>query len=239
MTDPAMLYELFREGGWGMYPLLVCWAVAVAITLERASVLFLRSSLTTPQLESAIKRNILAGDLRGAIDICAASRAPAARVVQAGLAAAEHPDRVQLAMDLAVLRETPRVARRTPYLAVTANLGVLLGLLGTVTGLTRGYCCHGGPFDPSAKARSLALGISEAMICTAFGLLIALLSLVAYACLNGRTKRLEDDMSYVSVHLVGLVVANRERLGLASAPEPIAGVRTPTTPPRGAAGPTI
>jgi biopolymer transport protein ExbB/TolQ len=207
----------FHEGGWGMYPLLACLVVCVSIGLERAVVLFLRSSLLTPRFEADIKRCILASDLPRAIELCEASRAPAARVVQAGFEATSRSDcEVQVAMDLAVLRETPRIARRTPYLAVTANLAVLLGLLGTMTGLVKSTCCWCCDVDPSQKARILAEGISEAMNCTAFGLVIGILSLIAFACLNGRTQRLEDEMRATSVHLVGLVVANREKLGLPS-----------------------
>jgi biopolymer transport protein ExbB/TolQ len=138
-------------------------------------------------------------------------------VVQAGFEATARSDyEVQVAMDLAVLRETPRIARRTPYLSVTANLAVLVGLLGTMTGLVKSTCCccGGESVDPSQKARILAEGISEAMNCTAFGLIIGILSLIAFACLNGRTQRLEDEMRAMSVHLVGLVAANREKLGL-------------------------
>ena len=65
------------------------------------------------------------------------------------------------------------------------------------------------------------------MGCTAFGLFVAILSLGAFACLNARIRRLEDDMSYMSVHLVGLVVANRGRLGLTAAAEPVASIPPP------------
>ena len=217
MTTWNALVRHFNDGGWGMYPLLVCLVVCVLIGLERAVVLFLRSSRLTPRFEADIKRCILASDLPRAIELCEASRAPAARVVQAGFEATARSDyEVQVAMDLAVLRETPRIARRTPYLSVTANLAVLVGLLGTMTGLVKSTCCccGGESVDPSQKARILAEGISEAMNCTAFGLIIGILSLIAFACLNGRTQRLEDEMRAMSVHLVGLVAANREKLGL-------------------------
>jgi biopolymer transport protein ExbB/TolQ len=87
-----------------------------------------------------------------------------------------------------------------------------------MTGLVKSTCCccGGESVDPSQKARILAEGISEAMNCTAFGLVIGILSLIAFACLNGRTQRLEDEMRAMSVHLVGLVEANREKLGLPS-----------------------
>jgi biopolymer transport protein ExbB len=219
-TILAALYDRFEEGGGGMYPLVACWIVCAAIILERGIVLFLGSSLTTSRFESDIKACILTGNLSAAIALCAKSRAPAARVVRAGLAAAAQPSReVQVAMDLAALGEAPRIARGTPYLAVTANLGILFGLLGTITGWTSScfHCPRGESVDPSQKARVLAVLISESMNCSAFGLFIAVVSVGAMAVLKGRAKRLQADMSYVSVHLVGLVVANRDRLGSTTA----------------------
>ena len=85
-------------------------------------------------------------------------------------------EEVQAAMDEAALREIPRIAKRTGYLALLANLSMLFGLLGTVSGLITSFgAVSGESVDPSQKARILAEGISEAMNCTAFGLIIALI----------------------------------------------------------------
>jgi biopolymer transport protein ExbB/TolQ len=68
--------------------------------------------------------------------------------------------------------------------------------------------------DPSQKARILAEGISEAMNCTAFGLLAAITALVGFAILNGKTQGLEDDINEASVQVLNLVVANRQKVNL-------------------------
>ena len=72
--------------------------------------------------------------------------------------------------------------------------------------------------DPSAKATLLAKGISEAMNCTAFGLMIALMSLIGFALLNGKTQALNDDINEATVQVLNLVVNNRAKVNLQSVP---------------------
>ena len=72
--------------------------------------------------------------------LCSAANAPLARIVQAGLVKVNRPDEeVQASMDEAALREIPRIAKRTGYLALLANLAMLSGLLGTVSGLITSF----------------------------------------------------------------------------------------------------
>ena len=75
----------------------------------------------------------------------------------------------------------------------------------------------GGSIDPSQKATILANGISEAMNCTAFGLIVALLGLISFAVLNGKTQSLEDDINEASVQVLNLVVTNRQKVNLGGA----------------------
>jgi biopolymer transport protein ExbB/TolQ len=95
---------------------------------------------------------------------------------------------------------------------------MLSGLLGTVTGLIMAFgAVSGESVDPSQKARILAQGISEAMNCTAFGLVVAILALIGFAILNGKTQGLEDDINEASVQVLNLIVQNRQKVNLAPA----------------------
>ena len=94
---------------------------------------------------------------------------------------------------------------------------MLSGLLGTVTGLIIAFgSVSGESIDPSQKARVLAQGISEAMNCTAFGLGVAIIGLIGFAILNGKTQHLEDDINEASVMVLNLVVANRQKVNVAA-----------------------
>jgi biopolymer transport protein ExbB/TolQ len=118
-------------------------------------------------------------------------------------------------MDEAALRELPKIEHRTGYLALLANLAMLSGLLGTVSGLIGAFGAVANA-DASSKATMLAKGISEAMNCTAFGLIAAILALIGFALLNGKTQTLLDDINAATVQVVNLVVSNRSKINLST-----------------------
>ena len=110
---------------------------------------------------------------------------------------------------------TVKITLNQPEAPFLANLAMLSGLLGTVSGLIVSFgAVSGESVDPSQKARILAEGISEAMNCTAFGLIVALIGLLGFAVLNGKTQGLEDDINEASVRVLNLVVANRQKVNL-------------------------
>ena len=212
----AGLWKHFQDGGWGMYP-IVLWSICtIGVIVERALYLF-GSSINKEVFLATMQKCILAGDVAKAVKMCSAANAPLARIVQAGLVKVNRPDEeVQAAMDEAALREVPRIAKNTGYLALLSNLAMLSGLLGTIAGLIKSFGAVGGEsVDPSQKARILAEGISEAMNCTAFGLIVAIIGLIGYAVLNGKTQQLEDDINEASVQVLNLVVSNRQKVNLA------------------------
>jgi biopolymer transport protein ExbB len=212
----AAVWKHFKEGGWGMYVILFWSIITVGVIVERALYLF-GASINKDVFLATMQKCILAGDIAKAVKMCSAANAPLARIVQAGLVKVNRPDEeVQAAMDEAALREIPKVAKNTGYLALLANLSMLSGLLGTVSGLIVSFgAVSGESVDPSQKARILAEGISEAMNCTAFGLIVAILGLVAFAVLNGKTQSLEDDINEASVQVLNLVVTNRQKVSMA------------------------
>jgi biopolymer transport protein ExbB len=209
----SSLMHHFQEGGWGMYPILLFQVLAIGIIVERAIFVY-KSSINKDVFLATMQKCILAGDVGRAIKMCSAANAPLARIVKAGLMKVNRPDaEVQAAMDEAALRELPKLEERTGYLALLANLAMLSGLLGTVTGLIAAFGAVANA-DASSKATMLAKGISEAMNCTAFGLLAAIVALIGFALLNGKTQHLLDDINGATVQVVNLVVSNRSKINM-------------------------
>lgn len=203
----------FEEGGWMMYGILFWLIIAVGVIVERAVFLY-KSSINKDVFLATMQKCILAGDIGRAIKLCSAANAPLARIVKAGLMKVNRPDaEVQAAMDEAALRELPKIEARTPYLALLANLAMLSGLLGTVVGLIIAFGAVANA-DAASKATMLAKGISEAMNCTAFGLIGALVALIGFAVLNGKTQSLIDDINGATVQVMNLVVNNRSKVNL-------------------------
>ena len=113
----------------------------------------------------------------------------------------KRPDEeVQVAMDASVLRETPKLEGWTSFLAVFGNVSVLVGLLGTIIGLIRAFSGV-SEADAATKAAMLSKGISEALNCTAFGLLVAIIAIMGYAVFQtvvGRGCHGDDGKQYES-----------------------------------------
>jgi biopolymer transport protein ExbB len=210
---PATLWKQFNDGGWGMWPIVVCFSWVVQIAVERVW-LVVRSSWGARRFRRSLRRCLLGRDINGALALCDTHRTPVARAVRAGLVVARESDaRIQLAIDAAVLAEVPGLWKRTPLLVALGNFGVWLGLLGTLTGLVRGTTsCSGESVDPSQKARILAEGISEAMNCTAFGLLTAVAAVAAYGVLRCTTEAVERNLREVVLETMSLVSAHRAKL---------------------------
>jgi biopolymer transport protein ExbB len=206
------IVEMFKGGGLMMIPIVVIFAITVAITLERAMYLA-KSKIDVEKLMSLLKSQIVAGNVRGAINTCEASPAPVTRIIAAGLRQAGGSEKqIQQAMDEEALREMPKVEKRTGYLAMLGNLATLAGLLGTISGLIRSFASVAG-VDPSLKATMLAAGISEAMNCTFFGLLTGIIGLGTYAWLNGKTQNILDGINQGTVETLNLAVAGRSEGG--------------------------
>jgi biopolymer transport protein ExbB len=212
----SKIWQGFKEGGWAMWPILIWSVITIGFIVERSIYLF-GSSINKDVFLATMQKCILAGDVAKAVKMCSAANAPLARIVQAGLVKVNRPDEeVQAAMDEAALREIPKIAKRTGYLALLANLAMLTGLLGTVFGLIVSFgAVSGESVDPSQKARILAEGISEAMHCTFFGLCVAIIALLGFAVLNGKTQQLEDDINEASVQVLNLILNNRQKVNMA------------------------
>jgi len=202
----------FRAGKEGMYPIAVCAVAALAIVIERIVVLYFSASISKDGFLRGLKKYIYNGDLDKAINYVAGQKnTPLTSVVKSGLMNVPKGDvEVQSALDEAALRETPKLEARTGYLAMLGNASMLFGLLGTVNGLITCFqaVAHVNAAD---KATILSQGISEAMNCTFFGLLVAVPSLMAFSLLNGRTQSLINDINETSVSVLNLVVNNKDK----------------------------
>ena len=200
------MLEAFKEGGWGMYPILLLALIIIYLTVERAMYLA-KSKIDVEKLMSLVKSQIVAGNLRGAISSCDATPTGVTKIIAAGLRKAEQggsEHEIQQGMDEEALRELPKIEKRTGYLAMLGNLATLAGLLGTITGLIKSFASVAG-VDPSMKATMLSKGISEAMNCTAFGLGAGIIGLASFAWLNGKTQAILDDIAEMKKNVVNLV----------------------------------
>jgi biopolymer transport protein ExbB/TolQ len=205
--------KAFCQGGTVMYVILVIGLLVAFLIVNRLMALQ-RLTVDKSNITENLFTMILRGDIRQAIAFCDSRPTPLTNTLKAGLVQVmnRRPDEeVQVAMDASVLRETPRLEGWVSFLAVFGNVGVLVGLMGTIIGLITSF---GGvaEADAATKAARLSQGISEALNCTAFGLFVAISAVVAYGFFQIRISRAINDMQESSMTLMNLVVAHRDKM---------------------------
>ena len=207
------LAKAYHDGGFGMHPILVSLVFVLGVLIDRIRVLYFAANIDKDAFLRGLKKHIYSGDLDKAISFTASQKkTPLTSVIKAGLINVPKGEAdVQAAMDEATLRESPRIERRTGYLAMLGNVATLLGLFGTIVGLIHAFAAVANA-NPADKATILAASISEAMNCTAFGLATAIPALIAYSVLQGRTQHMVDEINETSVAVLNLIVANKDKM---------------------------
>jgi biopolymer transport protein ExbB len=190
----AQVVAVIVKGGIVMIPLLVCSLISLALTIER--ILFW-AKLKSREVLQEILTHVEKGEFDQALKLGKTSQQPIARVMAAGIAH-RNPAPAK-AMEAAAQAEIPVLKRRLGVLDTIVTLAPLLGLLGTVVGMI-------GSFDVMAdvgigQPHAVTGGVAEALIATATGLLIAILTLVSYNYFTARAEREMDQMEHFSSSL--------------------------------------
>ncbi len=194
------MLEIVIAGGWVMVPIIMCSVMAAAIILERLWTLQTRR-VVPPELSRQVWDWVRANQLKHEYIQELRTRAPLGQILAAGLAS-RHQDHVAMkeAIEDAGRHGVHELERYLNTLGTIATVSPLLGLLGSVTGMIRtfGALTSGAAGDPAA----LAGGISEALITTAAGLMVAIPALVGYRHLRGRVETLVVKMEKEVIALV-------------------------------------
>ncbi len=194
------IVRFFQEGGVFMYPIVVVLAVGIAIAIERYSYLTLERARNR-KLWNDLHPLLDKGEYQKAYSMTAESNASIGKIINYGLSrlgSSKNLEDVEAAMEEGLMEITPRLEKRTHYLATFANIATLLGLLGTIIGLIQAFTAVANA-DPTEKADLLSQSISVAMNTTAFGLIAAIPLLLIFAVLQTKTTELVDSMEMASV----------------------------------------
>lgn len=210
-----------KEGGPALIPLAAIFVLGVAIAIDRF-VYLTRETISNRELWSQVVPLINSGNFKQVVAITSKSKAAIATVLNYGiarLASARRRDDVEKAMDESLLEVIPQMEKRTHYLSALANIGLLIGLLGTVIGLIAAFASI-ATANPAEKASLLAASISVAMNNTASGLFVAITLLLAHMFLEAKTTKLIDSLEIASVKFLNSVVERRQEDVDAPAPTP-------------------
>ena len=209
--------EHYREGKEMMYFISLFEGVSLALMIERVYVLFFKTRLNKEAVLAGLRERIFRGDVMGGIRFLSDQpQSPLTRILKAGLLEVRHgEEEVQAAMDEAAIHEMPYLEKRTGYLSMISNASTLAGLLGTVVGMIQVFRAVAS-VSAADKSTMLSEGISEAMNCTAYGLITAIPPLVVYSVLQGRTQHLSDDINGAVASTINMVMRNKDKLNVSA-----------------------
>ena len=191
----SLLAEWFNGGGPFMWAILAVLAFAVTVVVERLIFFYHTCRGRGTGMVADIARHLNGNDMEKARQAASGS-APVSVLLRTALerfGAGMNNSEIQEGIEEAAIKELPRFGERLNYLALFANIATLTGLLGTIMGLQKAFSSL-GVVEASQKAAKLAQGISELMVCTAFGLMVAVPCMVAYTFLHNKQNRLTRDL---------------------------------------------
>lgn len=198
--------KFFRDCGLFIYPSLLIMALGVSIAIERF--IFLSKARTqNRKVWAKVLPMLKKGQFKEVLGITDESDAAVGKIVNHGLTRMQSPGRREdydAAMEEGMMEIVPRLEKRTHYIATFANVITLVGLLGTIIGLIKGFTAV-AQVNPAEKAEMLSASISIAMNNTAFALMVAIPFLLIHSFLQAKTAEIVDGLEAAKISFLNLV----------------------------------
>ena len=191
------MFELIRKGGPVMWPLLLTSIISIAVVVDRLFFIVREKLRRRPEVVSKILENVEQGRMDEALAAKQDSKDFVARTLIYGLENREKS--FSNALLRAANQELKRFSQGLSVLDTVITLAPLLGLFGTVTGMIHAFGLLGRSELETPSV--ITGGIAEALIATAFGLVIAIVALIPYNYLNARLEEARHEIEDASNHL--------------------------------------
>lgn len=184
-----------------MWPILLSFLITIGVLFERWIVLR-RGKFDSQQFLLRLKSLYRHGDMAAVLSYCSQKDVPLTGIVRRGvLKRGLGPARVREVVESAAHEEMYHMERHLGILAAMSTIAPMLGLIGSVVGLMTAFGRQG-----AAMAQpDLASGIWQALLCTAFGLVVGLVASIGYNALVARIKRLVHELETASNEFLDLV----------------------------------
>ena len=196
-----------------MYPILIVFAVGLAIASERyitLAIITRKNQVVWDQVQPVLAE----GDFEKAREMTSEDESTISQVLNMGLSlqgAVRRREDIEIAMEESMMEIVPRLEKRTPYVALASSVATLLGLLGTIMGLIQAFTAVANA-NPAEKADLLSASISVAMNTTAFGLMVAIPLLIIHAILTSKTGDIIDSLEMATVKALNVFSRRAKRI---------------------------
>ena len=185
------LFELLNEGGLLMIPIAICSIIMCVVFIERF--LYIKSlAKLDPNFSNKIKEQLENDNKAGAISICKNTQHPIGRMIEKGIQRMDKPyEQIEKSMEQVGKLEVYQMEKNTSILSTIAGIAPMFGFLGTIAGMIILFfnIQHDG-----FSLEHIAGGIYTKMVTSAVGLIIGLLSYVAYNYINAQINKAVNKM---------------------------------------------
>ena len=190
------MFDMLNRGGWVMYAILVCSIAAVAVAIER-SIYYSRTGKSYNKFLYNLRSYLQADDIKGAIVFAVNSGTAIGDITGAYLNNLKAgKNKLEEILYQRGSEQLKKLESKLPALSAIAHLTPLMGLLGTVIGMIKCFQeIHS--IGGQADVTQLAGGIWEALLTTAFGLIVAIPVTALYHYFDNITGRRSDEMQHV------------------------------------------
>ena len=204
------LMSLLQAGGVTVIILLICSVISWTIVLERFFYYYRRSKIKRTDFMQRISGDMAKGSVDRALSVSRDTDTPFAQVVHAGFGLHGHDEKlISNAMEREIVIETNRLEKNTSVVGSIGSVAVYIGLFGTVLGIIRAF--HDISARGSGGISVVVDGISEALICTAVGLAVAVPAVIAYNYFVKRTDGFIVDMELCASEAMDLIGGGRKK----------------------------
>ncbi len=189
--------SILLKGGPVMWPLLLCSLISVTIIIERTIFWLREMGNSRKSCLEKILRKVEEGDFQGAMEMTEGNEDTSIRVLSAGLENGNFG--IKESMEIAGSGEIERMGRGMTVLDTIITLAPLLGILGTVMGIIESFDMLGraGIQNPTAVSG----GIAQALITTATGLIVAIVSLIPFNIFISKVRKMAAKMEKAATRL--------------------------------------
>ena len=201
----------FNAGGNFMWIILLVFAAALAVVLERTIYYFVYCSANTGKLIFTITSALNGDKLTDTVTLLKKRHNPLYKLLYTAVEryhAGAPIEQIEEGVEETSIKELPKITGRISYLSLFANIATLVGLLGTIAGLQQSFSSLASA-EAAQKAAMLASGIAQAMNTTAFGLIVAVPCMVLFTVLNNKQQALINDIDDAVVRIVNTMKTAR------------------------------
>ncbi|OHD79897.1 MAG: flagellar motor protein MotA [Spirochaetes bacterium RIFOXYC1_FULL_54_7] len=204
------MFELIAMGGIVLWVIMGLSVVGAAIIIERI-LYFRRISVDEDKLFQRIKASVEKGHFDEAMSICDNNLSPLSALIKVGIEHREYPELAQKeVLKDAANQEVPKLERNVSALGTIAHIAPLLGLLGTVTGTMEAFGVL-GRFGAVADPSILAKGVSEALVTTVAGIVVAVPAVIFYNYLVTKVNLILIKMENQVTALILMINSGKRR----------------------------